>query len=408
MNYKEVLDFLYTQLPMYQRVGKVAFKKDLTNTLALSDRLDNPHKRFRSIHVAGTNGKGSTAHMLASILQSSGYKVGLYTSPHLRSFRERIRVNGEQVSENFVIDFVQRIKPAIEEISPSFFEITVVMAFEYFAQQQVDIAVVETGLGGRLDSTNVITPVLSVITSISLDHQDMLGDTLELIAAEKAGIIKEKIPVVVGKLPAEAHEVISRIAEERHSPCLGPKSIVGSVNFESDVSPEVLRLNLGTVLQSIDVLKKSGWNVSSDQIESGLKHLARQTGLKGRWQRLRSKPLTYCDVGHNEEAVDWLMERINEIEYRKLHIVWGAVEDKLVDKIFSLLKKEADYYFCAANVPRAMPVEKLAAKARDRGLIGQVFDSVDHAYEAALKQAGPDDLIFVGGSTFVVAELKDL
>lgn len=408
MNYKEVLDFLFTQLPMYQRVGKVAFKKDLTNTLALADRLDNPHKKFRSIHVAGTNGKGSTAHMLASILQSSGYKVGLYTSPHLRSFRERIRVNGEQVSENFVIDFVQRIKPAIEEISPSFFEITVVMAFEYFALQQVDIAVVETGLGGRLDSTNVITPVLSVITSISLDHQDMLGDTLELIAAEKAGIIKEKIPVVVGKLPAEAHEVISRIAEERQSPCLGPKSIVGGVTFESDVSPEVLRLNLGTVLQSIDVLKKSGWNVSSGQIESGLKHLARQTGLKGRWQRLRSKPLTYCDVGHNEEAVDWLMKRIDEIDYRKLHIVWGSVEDKLVDKIFSLLKTEADYYFCAANVPRAMPVEKLAAKARDRGLIGQVFDSVDHAYEAALKQAGPDDLIFVGGSTFVVAELKDL
>lgn len=408
MNYQEVLDFLYTQLPMYQRVGKEAFKKDLTNTLALAKALGNPHERFRSIHVAGTNGKGSTSHMIASILQSAGYKVGLYTSPHLRSFRERIRVIGEEVSEQFVIDFVNRIKPEIEKISPSFFEITVVMAFEYFASEAVDVAVIETGLGGRLDSTNIITPVLSVITSISLDHQDMLGDTLPLIAKEKAGIIKNNVPAVVGNLEPSALEVIKRVAAERNAPIYGPLEINGVEVSDSDISPEVLKLNIGTVLQSMAVLNKSGWEISQDQICLGLKRIASQTGLKGRWQKLRDQPLTYCDVGHNEEAVSWLMQRINEIAYKKLHMVWGSVEDKSIDKIFSLLNKDADYYFCAANVPRAKSASDLASQAKIHGLNGRVYDSVDQAYLQAIAQAGPDDLVFVGGSTFVVAEIKDL
>lgn len=408
MNYQEVLDFLYTQLPMYQRVGQVAFKKDLTNTLKLSEVLDNPHKKFKSIHVAGTNGKGSTSHMLASILQSAGLKVGLYTSPHLRSFRERIRVNGEEVEEVFISDFVNSQKYTIEQIAPSFFEITVVMAFEYFARQKVDVAVIETGLGGRLDSTNIVTPELSVITSISLDHQEMLGHTIEAIAREKAGIIKKHKPVVVGKLPAPALNEIRRVAELTESKLNEPKALPDTKKYVSDLSEHVLALNLDTVLRCVDELRLQGVQIQENDIAHGIGNVVRQTSLKGRWQTLNQAPLTICDVGHNEEAVQWLMDKIREVSYRKLHIVWGAVSDKSVDKIFPLLIKDCAYYFCAANVPRAMKVDVLTNLAHHAGLSGTAYDSVDEAYKAAVSLADEDDLIFVGGSTFVVAEIKDL
>ncbi|UXX79288.1 bifunctional folylpolyglutamate synthase/dihydrofolate synthase [Reichenbachiella carrageenanivorans] len=407
MNYQEVLDFLYTQLPMYQRVGKVAFKKDLTNTLRLAEVLNNPHQRFKSIHVAGTNGKGSTSHLIASVLQSAGYKVGLYTSPHLRSFRERIRVNGEEITESFISEFVNKHQSAIEKIAPSFFEITVVMAYAYFAEREVDFAVVETGLGGRLDSTNIITPELSVITSISLDHQDMLGHTIEEIAREKAGIIKDGVPVVVGHLPPEALHEIKLVVVQKQSVLDEP--VVGQVpDMPSDLSLPVLRLNLGTVSRAIDQLRSRGIQVDESAFASGVNHVVAQTGLKGRWQTLRSVPRVICDVGHNEEAVVWLMEQVATIDYEKLHIVWGAVADKSLDKIFPLLIKECEYYFCAAHVPRAMSAEVLAEQAVNYGLKGQVYGSVDEAYHAALANANPKDLVFIGGSTFVVAELNDL
>ncbi len=408
MNYQEVLDFLYTQLPMYQRVGKVAFKKDLTNTLELAKRLENPQKKFKSIHVAGTNGKGSTSHMIASVLQSAGYKVGLYTSPHLRSFKERIRVNGEEVSASFITHFVNDNKESIEEISPSFFEITVVMAFEYFAQEQVDFAVIETGLGGRLDSTNIITPEVSVITSISLDHQDMLGDTLAEIAREKAGIIKEGIPVVIGKLPEEAESEIRNFARDRNASLSTPIESSERVNYKSDLSPEVVELNIDTVRRTIDQLRNQHITISQEQFKHGIGHVVARTGLKGRWQTIRHNPLVICDVGHNEEAVVWLMDRIEKVDYGKLHIVWGVVSDKSVEKIFPLLIKDCTYYFCAAKVPRALPADELFELGNEYGLKGDSYKSVEEAYSIALERAGAGDLIFIGGSTFVVAEIKDL
>lgn len=408
MKYQEVLDFLYTQLPMYQRVGKVAFKKDLTNTLRLSEHLNNPHQKFKSIHVAGTNGKGSTSHMLASVLQSSGYKVGLYTSPHLRSFRERIRVNGQEVEEAFITEFVNNNKSAIEEISPSFFEITVVMAFEYFAKEQVDFAVVETGLGGRLDSTNIITPELSVITSISMDHQEMLGNTIEEIAREKAGIIKKGKPVIVGRLPEAAMSPVRLVAQQMEAKLSEPGDSDDVSEIESDLSGHVLALNLGTVSRCVAALRDQGVAIGVSDFTHGIRHVVKQTGLKGRWQTLKTAPLTICDVGHNEEAVTWLMAKIEQTRYQKLHIVWGSVSDKSVEKIFPLLIKDCTYYFCAANVPRAMKVEQLAELANQFGLAGEAYSSVEKAYDAAQRNAEDGDLIFVGGSTFVVAEIKDL
>lgn len=407
MTFQEVLDFLYTQLPMYQRVGSVAFKKDLTNTLNLASRLNNPHEKFKSIHIAGTNGKGSTSHLIASILQSAGYKVGLYTSPHLKSFRERIRINGLEVDERFIVEFVNANKYSIEEIKPSFFEITVVMAFEYFAQENVDFAVIETGLGGRLDSTNIISPELSVITSISMDHQDMLGNSLEEIAREKAGIIKYEIPVVVGDLPDVALNEIRKVAQDKKAVISEPSERM-LPDMNSDLSMEVLKLNFDTVRRAIEELEKLNFKIGSKAFAEGIRNVVSLTGLKGRWQTIRNSPLIICDVGHNEEAVEWLMARINAIEYEKLHIVWGVVSDKLVEKIFPLLNKSAEYYFCAANVPRAMKADVLADIGREYGLKGEAYDSVSSAYDSALLNASENDLIFIGGSTFVVAEIKDL
>lgn len=409
MNYEEVLDFLYTQLPMYQRVGKTAFKKDLTNTLHLAKALGNPEQQYKSIHIAGTNGKGSTSHMLASVLQSAGYKVGLYTSPHLKSFRERIRVDGVAIEESYVEGFVNTNKEVIQCISPSFFEITVIMAFDYFASQKVDFAVIETGLGGRLDSTNVITPVLSIITSISLDHQDMLGDTIEKIAIEKAGIIKAQVPVVVGHLPQEATAAIRRIAQERLSELDEPKKgLEAEIPTDSDLSPQVVKLNYDTVCRAVQRLNKLNSSIDNAALRSGIKNVVAQTGLKGRWQVLRHDPLTICDVGHNEEAIVWLMDEIAKIDYDNLHVVWGMVKDKSTERVFQLLNKECEYYFCAADVPRAMAASELATLAINYGLSGKVYGSVDEAYQLALSNAGANDLVFVGGSTFVVAEIKDL
>ncbi|MEP1788854.1 folylpolyglutamate synthase/dihydrofolate synthase family protein [Reichenbachiella sp.] len=387
----------------------MAFKKDLTNTLLLAQKLGNPHQSFESIHVAGTNGKGSTSHLIASVLQSAGYKVGLYTSPHLKSFRERIRVNGLEVSESFIKDFVNQNKKAIKEISPSFFEITVVMAFEHFAKQQVDFAVIETGLGGRLDSTNIISPVISIITSISMDHQDMLGDTIEAIASEKAGIIKENVPVVVGNLPDSALKVVQLVAKEKNAALDEPLSAMTRIDqLDSDLSPQVIRLNLHTVERAINQLRSIGLSVNNDHFSAGIKNVVAQTGLKGRWQILRNEPLVICDVGHNEDAVLWLMNQISKQPYERLHIVWGSVADKSIEKVLPLLIKECEYYFCAANVPRAMKAEELQLLAKEIGLEGGAYASVGEAYHMALSQADSGDLIFVGGSTFVVAEIKDL
>ncbi|MCV9386149.1 bifunctional folylpolyglutamate synthase/dihydrofolate synthase [Reichenbachiella ulvae] len=428
MTYQESLDFLYEQLPIFQRVGAAAMKKDLTNTLRLADALNNPERLFKSIHIAGTNGKGSTAHLFASVLQSAGYKVGLYTSPHLKSFRERIKINGELVPESYVVDFVQRCKGLMKEVQPSFFEITVIMAFEYFAQQELDVAVIEAGLGGRLDSTNIITPELSVITSIGLDHEDILGAGIENIAREKAGIIKEGVPAVLGEMPALAKEVIQEYAELKSAPCYYAFDFFQSqlleknevrihdrpsnswTNYASDLRGASIEKNLPIVLKGLEVLRTGGYAITNDAIVRGVSSVVKQTGLKGRWQQIRETPLTLADIGHNEEAVGELMNRLNQLLTgdRQLHVVWGMAGDKAVDKVMKLLIKKASYYFCAADIPRAMKVSDLSVLGEKYDLDFETFDSVSEAYEAAQANAKPGDVVFVGGSTFVVAEIKDL
>jgi dihydrofolate synthase/folylpolyglutamate synthase len=424
MNYTETLTYLYQNLPMFQRIGSAAFKKDLTNTIALCDALGNPQHKFKSIHIAGTNGKGSSSHMLAAVLQSAGYKTGLYTSPHLKEFTERIRINGQEVSEDFVVDFVERIRPVIDTIRPSFFEITVAMAFDYFAHQQLDVAVIEVGLGGRLDSTNVITPLLSLITNISWDHVDMLGDTLEKIAQEKAGIIKRSVPVVISERQVEVEHVFMDKARESGSPItfasdqyqINHKS-TGTYSINNGIDQYELTIdlkggyqakNIAGVLASIDVLRKMGLAISDHQIAQGLKAVMRLTGLRGRWQTIGEKPLIICDTGHNEGGIREVVKQINEIPYHHLHMVIGLVKDKDVSKVLSLLPARATYYFCAASIPRAMPAEELKQKAEKYGLKGKIFHQVTDALQAAKANSEIDDLIFVGGSTYVVAEVDEL
>jgi dihydrofolate synthase / folylpolyglutamate synthase len=422
--YKEAVDFLYANLPIFQRVGAVALKKDITNTVLLCEAFGNPQNKFKSIHVAGTNGKGSTSHMLASVLQEAGYETGLYTSPHLKSFTERIRVNGEEISETFVVDFVNKVQPLIDAIKPSFFEITVVMAFEYFVFKQVDIAVVEVGLGGRLDSTNVITPEVSIITNIGWDHKDILGDTLPQIASEKAGIIKPNIPVVVSERQPSVADVFIETANKKNAPLT-----FASDEYKARWDNEVLhvsknetpwfdillplqgayqRKNLPGVLQVIDRLRPKKFNVSEEQLKRGLVNVIANTGLKGRWQKLNSRPLTICDTGHNVDGVREIMEQLSKLRFSRLHMVFGVVKDKDIGEIVSLLPKQAAYYFCQARIPRAMEASVLAEKALTAGLRGEVIPDVNEARRIAVKNASPDDLIFIGGSTFVVAELEDL
>ncbi len=444
MTYAQTIEYLYNQLPMFTRVGASAFKANLTNTIALCDKLDNPQHQFKSIHVGGTNGKGSTSHMLAAILQTAGYKTGLYTSPHLKDFRERIRVNGQMISEQTVIDFVQEHLTDFEEIQPSFFEMTVGLAFDVFAKEQVDIAVIEVGLGGRLDSTNVITPLLSVITNIGWDHMNMLGDTLPLIAGEKAGIIKPDTPVVIGEYQDEVAEVFITKAKQERAPLVfasrerearsrkqeaGSKKqearsgkqeasgllkvIIEPANsftlqassFQLDLTGSYQIKNVKTVLAAVDELRKQGFTITDQHIAEALKQVKTLTGLRGRWDTLSRNPLVICDTGHNPEGIAEVMKNIAATPHKHLHFVIGMVNDKDHSKVMGMLPKDATYYFCKPDIPRGLDAESLKQKAENFGLHGSVYADVHTAFTAAKLAAQPADLVFVGGSTFVVAEV---
>ncbi|WP_299097702.1 folylpolyglutamate synthase/dihydrofolate synthase family protein [uncultured Winogradskyella sp.] len=389
---------------MYQNKGKSAFKKDLSNTIKLSVHLNHPEQQFKSIHVGGTNGKGSTSHMLASILQEAGYKVGLYTSPHLKDFRERIKINGQVVSKQFVIGFVKRNKTFLESNNLSFFEMTVGMAFDYFAKQKVDIAIIEVGLGGRLDSTNIITPELSVITNIGFDHVQFLGDTLEKIAGEKAGIIKQNIPVVIGQTQDETKEVFSSKAKSTNSEIYFADQLVEEV-LESDLKGSYQEHNKKTVIQSVTVLRQLGYDISNSNLKKGLLNVVKNSGLQGRWQVLQQQPKIVCDTAHNKEGLSYTMQQLQAESYNKLHIVFGVVSDKDLDGIISLLPKQASYYFCKPNVQRGQDEELLKEYFLSKGFTGNSYSSVNEALHTAKLNANTDDLIYVGGSTFVVAEV---
>lgn len=401
MTYQETLDYLFSQLPMYQRLGPVAMKKDLGNTLALCKHLGNPETKFKSVHIAGTNGKGSVAHMMASVCQEAGLKAGLYTSPHLVDFRERIKINGVMVSESFVIDFTEKIRSTITDIQPSFFELTVAMAFDYFAQEQVDVAIIETGLGGRLDSTNVITPLISVITNIGYDHTDMLGETLEEIAGEKAGIIKASVPSVVGKRHTETDPVFMQKAAVVGSN-LSFAEDLNLPHYTSDLTGSYQVENVRTVVAALKILNHP--QISEQHITDGLKHVVQNTGLAGRWQIIQHQPKVICDTGHNKDGLTRIIEQLQSEDFRKLHIVFGQVGGKKTEETIELLPREAEYYLCAPSVIRGLPVGQLAELFEQESLFYKTFDSVQDAYSAALQNAENTDLIFVGGSTFVVAD----
>jgi dihydrofolate synthase / folylpolyglutamate synthase len=406
LDYVQTLDYLFAQLPMYQRVGPAAYKKDLSNTLALCKALGNPHKKLQCIHVAGTNGKGSTAHMLASVLQENGIKTGLYTSPHLLDFRERIRINGDCVTEIFVVDFVTKVKDAMEDLKPSFFEITVAMAFHYFAEEKVDIAVIETGLGGRLDSTNVITPLLSVITNIGLDHTDMLGDTLELIAGEKAGIIKKAIPVIIGERHNETDKVFIETAEKLKAPITFAEDVIAPNKiWQTDLLGYYQMYNVRTAMAALIELNNLGLNLDIKKCRRGISKVAENTGLMGRWQIIQEAPKVICDTGHNAEGLEEIVMQLNNESFETMHIVFGQVAGKETSQVLSLLPNDATYYFCKPSIVRGLDVEQLTASANELELNGQSYPSVMTAYTAALSSAGEADVIFVGGSTFVVADL---
>lgn len=402
MTYQETLDWLFVQLPMYQRQGAAAYKKDLSNTLLLVDEIGNPQNKFKSIHVAGTNGKGSTSHMLASVLQEAGYKVGLYTSPHLIDFRERIKINGKEIPKQNVVDFVKEHKSFFEQNFLSFFEMTVGLAFQYFADEKVDIAIVEVGLGGRLDSTNIITPEVSVITNIGLDHTQFLGDTLEKIAFEKGGIIKKEIPVVVGEHQKETYPVFQELAKKNNAPLYLASDLMNTV-FESDLKGSYQQHNIKTVVQTIEVLEE--FTVEKKSLEKGLLNVIANTGLLGRWQVLNENPKIICDTAHNKEGLIYTLEQLQNESYDNLHIVLGMVNDKDISSVLPLFPKEANYYFCKPNLGRGLNEIELKLKAFDFGLKGETFSSVELAYQNAVKNSLKSDCIYIGGSTFVVAEI---
>lgn len=404
MNYNDTVNWMFSKLPMYQRQGASAFKKDLTNTIAISEHLGNPHHKFKSVHVAGTNGKGSTSHMLASILEEASYKVGLYTSPHLKDFRERIKINGEMISKAAVINFVKKNQSFLETQQLSFFEMTVGLAFDHFAKQKVDIAVVEVGLGGRLDSTNIITPVVSVITNIGLDHTQMLGDTLEKIAFEKAGIIKENTPVVIGERQEETENVFIETTKNKNAPIYFAEDKVTEI-YESDLKGNYQQKNIKTVVTTSHILKEKGFAITEKHIKSGILHVVKNTGLLGRWQVLQKEPTVICDTAHNREGLTYVMQQLREQHFNKLHIVLGVVNDKDLQSVLPLFPKNATYYFCKPDVPRGLEAQILREKAKEYDLFGELYNSVKEALNEALKSAATDDLIFVGGSTFVVAEV---
>lgn len=430
MNYQETIDFLFARLPMFHRIGPAAYKDSLENTLLMDAFFGHPHRNFKTIHVAGTNGKGSVSHMLAAVFQKAGYKTGLYTSPHLVDFRERIKVNGEMISKDEVTEWVEKyaIKNNLWNIEPSFFELTVAMAFDFFARQKVDIAVIEVGLGGRLDSTNIITPEISVITNISLDHTQLLGDTLEKIAFEKAGIIKPNVPVVIGETNTATEVVFRSMAESKNAPIffadqeykteysllsLDGKQVLNIskkgkpvfMELKLDLPGNYQQKNVPTVLQTIEILINKGWKIDDEAIHSGLSEAAKITGLMGRWQIIGNNPLIVCDTGHNEDGLKMVMEQVGNTAYKKLHIVFGVVADKDLKRVLQLLPVEAAYYFTKANLPRALNEQELMKQAAQFGLKGESYPSVIEAFDAAKEKAGKNDFIFVGGSTFVVAEI---
>jgi dihydrofolate synthase/folylpolyglutamate synthase len=428
MNYQETIDYLFTKLPLFSRIGAAAYKANLDNTIHLCEFLGNPQDKFKSIHVAGTNGKGSVSHMLAAILQTAGYKTGLYTSPHLKDFRERIKINGEMINENFIVGFTEKIQPLIDKIEPSFFEITVAMAFDYFVQQKVDIAIIETGLGGRLDSTNVITPELSVITNIGMDHMNLLGDSLQKIAEEKAGIIKKGVPVIIGEILPETEPVFRKKATEQQAELTiapGKRSIAGwqwdkheliieiadqhSVDHETyhlDLPGIYQRKNLLPVLETISQLKQKGWNISDEAIHKALKQVKKLTGLHGRWDIIHRNPTIVLDVAHNVDGVKQLIEQIELTDHHELHVVLGFVNDKEIESILGLFPVTANYYFTRATIPRALDTETLYQFALQHGLKGKQYQNVNLALAGAKARAGKDDLIVVCGSVFLVGEVN--
>ena len=427
MTYPQTLDYLFSKLPMYQRIGAAAYKADLNNTLAICKALGNPEKKIKFVHVAGTNGKGSSSHMLAAILQQAGYKTGLYTSPHLVDFRERIKINGKMIPKTEVVKFVEDFKTIFEKIEPSFFEWTVGLAFHYFAQQQVDVVVLEVGLGGRLDSTNVITPVACLITNIGYDHMNLLGDTLPKIAAEKAGIIKTKIPVVISQTQLDVISVFNETAKQLKAPIeFADKNykLISSLYNKAFLSITLLHKKTNTthlynldlqgsyqvknvmgVLNTTEILKQKGFIIEETDIKNALSQVQKLTGLHGRWQIIQEKPLVIADTGHNEDGIKEVLDNLKRYTYKTLHFVLGVVNDKDISKILKLLPKDATYYFCKASIPRALDENELATLAKKNGLNGSTFKTVPEALQKAIKQAKVNDLVFVGGSTFTVADI---
>jgi dihydrofolate synthase / folylpolyglutamate synthase len=426
-NYTKAVEYLYSKLPMFTRIGAAAYKKDLTNTIALCEALGNPNKKFKSIHIAGTNGKGSTSHMLAAILQTAGYKVGLYTSPHLYDFRERIKINGEMCSKAFVTNFTNRIQSLINTIEPSFFEVTVAMAFSYFAEENIDIAIIEVGLGGRLDSTNIITPQLSIITNIGWDHMNMLGNTLGKIAYEKAGIIKPNIPVIIGEYNEETKPVFEQKIVQENAPVTYASeqfttvaTIVNPFNLEielennftkqrlqiiSDLPGLYQTHNIKTVITAVHVLQQLGYNISTQNMLHALANIKKITGLYGRWEILQTNPFLIIDVAHNENGIAYINEQLQHISYTHLHIVIGMVKDKQIEKALALMPTNATYYFTKANIERALPENDLMQKAFAFKLYGSTYSNVANAVLAAKNNAKEQDCILVCGSVFVVAEV---
>ena len=405
MTYQETLNWMFSQLPMYQQQGASAYKKDLTNTILLAKHLDNPEKNIKAIHVAGTNGKGSTSHMLASILQQAGYNVGLYTSPHLKDFRERIKINGTPISETFICEFIAENKSFFEVNQLSFFEMTVGLAFEYFNKEKIDIAMIEVGMGGRLDSTNIITPLVSVITNIGLDHVQFLGNTVGAIALEKAGIIKQDVPVVIGEYTNETKGVFLAKAKEANSPIYFASDLIEE-NYPSGLIGDYQLHNKKTVLQTIKVLQtQKEFTVSEENIKMGLLEVIETTGIQGRWQQIHSDPKVICDTAHNKHGLEIVLNQVQKEQFDSLHFVLGVVNDKDLEEILPLFPKNAKYYFSRPNIPRGLDAEILQAKAKDFGLEGKVYASIPEAYQQALKSASKTDFIYVGGSTFVVAEI---
>ena len=403
MNYQETLSWMFNRLPMFQTQGKNALNNKLDNILTFTSALGNPQTKFKSLHIAGTNGKGSSSSMLASILQEAGYKVGLYTSPHLKDFRERIKIDGKEIPEDYVVNFISENKSFLEEHSLSFFEMTVGMAFSYFAEEKVDIAVIEVGLGGRFDSTNIIIPEVSLITNISKDHTDILGDTLPKIAFEKAGIIKQNVPVVISEYQEETAPVFTTRAKEMKAPIIFANHI--ETSLITDLQGAYQEKNIKGVIAVIELLIHQGWDITSENIAQGLLHVVRNTNLKGRWQTLSSYPTIVCDTGHNVGGLTYVMEQLKKQTYTNLHIVVGFVKEKDVNSVLELFPKEATYYFCSPAIARGLNVNTLKEIATAKGLQGEAYSSVAEALNVAKAQALPTDFIFVGGSTFVVAEV---